>query len=128
MFITVASVFQRMGPRALVLVLLVGWCGRELATATPVYADQHDAAPPSHPDPRQPVPDHQNANSPAVVTQEGTPAPHVSTQTATPSTALHVQSHAVNGVHHVSPHTGILRVCSVSMATIGCWNSLSNRE
>ncbi|KAH8041477.1 hypothetical protein HPB51_016922 [Rhipicephalus microplus] len=90
-----------MGPRALVLVLLVGWCGQELATATPVYADQHDAAPPSHPDPpQQSAPDHQNANSPGAVTKDSTLAPHASTQTASPSTALHVQSHVVNGVHH----------------------------
>ncbi|XP_070391284.1 uncharacterized protein [Dermacentor albipictus] len=89
-----------MGPQALVLVLLVGFCGREMATATPVYVDQPDGAPPSHPDPLPPAGDHQNANSVGAVSQESTPGPHVSTQTARPSTALHVQSHAVNGAHH----------------------------
>ncbi|KAH6936531.1 hypothetical protein HPB50_018930 [Hyalomma asiaticum] len=91
---------EPMGPRALVLILLVGWCGRDLATATPVYADQHDAAPPSQPDPQQHAADHHSENSAGTVTQGSTSLPHVSTQTARPSTALHVLSHAVNGAHH----------------------------
>ncbi|KAH7968795.1 uncharacterized protein LOC119381125 [Rhipicephalus sanguineus] len=94
-----------MGPRALVLVLLVGWCGRQLAAATPVYADQQGAAPPSHPDSQQPALDHQDAHSSGAVKQESTAIPHVPTQSATPSTALHVQSHAVNGVPHRSVTT-----------------------